>query len=97
MKTALLLAALLLVPQLVRSAAPANVSGLVITWSESAAPSFFHASVIDEASQRVGAFPLATGDRAVVLTLQAGAHTMEVSAADPGLSGEVLVEVYQLP
>lgn len=52
-----------------------------------------NAADITNVSQMYGAFPLADGDAAVLLTLPAGAYTARVSAA-PGSSGVALAELY---
>lgn len=46
----------------------------------------------------VGAFALTTGskDAAIVIPLQAGSYTVQVSGAD-GSTGEAIVEIYELP
>ena len=61
------------------------------------------ANVVDTAAlassmQASGAFVLGAGSRdaAIVLTLQPGAYTAQVSAAD-GSSGVALVEIYEVP
>jgi hypothetical protein len=55
--------------------------------------------LVADASHRAGAFPLApeNADAAVVVSLQPGAYTFQVSSPDPQGSGEILVEVYELP
>lgn len=55
-------------------------------------------TTLDLAAQRVGAFPLpSANDTGKFLTLTQGAYIVEVAAADRVSTGEVLVEVYQLP
>lgn len=55
--------------------------------------------VIRSTSALVGAFPLSASsqDAAVVVTLPSGAFTAEAYSSNPGIDGEVLVEVYVLP
>jgi hypothetical protein len=50
---------------------------------------------IAQASQSVGAFPLATRDAGVVLRLEPGAYTAQATSV-AGISGDVLIEVYLL-
>jgi hypothetical protein len=59
-------------------------------WSSSAS------SALAEAAAAVGAFPLAAGDVAILLTLPPGAYTAEVTSLGIG-RGEVLLEVYDVP
>ena len=55
-------------------------------------------ATLEIAAQRAGAFPLPTaGDIGQYLTLREGAYTVEVFSANRESSGEVLLEVYQLP
>jgi hypothetical protein len=55
-------------------------------------------SAADSAAPHAGAFPLpAPGDGGALLVLDAGAYIAEVNGSDERSSGEVLVEVYQLP
>lgn len=55
------------------------------------------AVAIEEATARVGAFPLPAGsqDAALLVTLPAGAYTVE--AAPSGAAGSVLLEIYDVP
>ena len=54
---------------------------------------------IAQVSARAGAFALepASDDAAAFLSLEAGAYVAEVSSAEAGDSGQVLIEVYVLP
>ena len=52
------------------------------------------------AFDRAGAFRLIeedSNDAALMLTVAPGAYTVQVSSADPGAGGSVLLEVYDLP
>lgn len=62
-------------------------------WSASA-----DAAAIATAASAVGAFPFANGsaDAAVIISLQPGAYTVNISDAG-GASGVALVELYELP
>lgn len=60
-------------------------------WTNSA-----DAAAITSASAQVGAFPLASGDSAIVVSLPSGNYTAQVTA--PGTAtGVALVELYELP
>jgi hypothetical protein len=50
------------------------------------------------AAQRTGAFPLPAGskDAALLLTLEPGAYTLQLAAADAAAGGEALVEIYTI-
>ena len=56
------------------------------------------ASLISEASVKVGAFALSAGakDSAILINLPPGTYNAQVSGAAPG-TGTVLVEVYEVP
>lgn len=55
-------------------------------------------STLTLAAQRVGAFPLPSPrDIAKLFRLNQGAYTLEITAASKASSGEVLIEIYQLP
>ncbi|MES2695687.1 MAG: immunoglobulin domain-containing protein [Verrucomicrobiota bacterium] len=54
------------------------------------------AAVIATASTSVGAFGLATGDSAVIVTLTPGNYTAQVAGVG-GATGVALIEVYELP
>jgi hypothetical protein len=73
-------------------------SGLVAendNWSTVAA----EATATAAAGTQTGAFALVSGskDAAVILTLNPGAYTAQVSAADGTSTGVALVEIYELP
>jgi sugar lactone lactonase YvrE len=58
-------------------------------WSNSA-----DAAAITTASAQSGAFPLVTGDSAMIVTLAPGSYTAQVTGSGSGIA---LVEVYELP
>ncbi len=92
------------------AAAPFNVAGTlaepvitVFTGSQSVATNAgwntaTNAATIREAARSVGAFALAEGSRdsALLLTLPAGAYTIQVAGANNS-NGVALVEVYEVP
>jgi inosine/xanthosine triphosphate pyrophosphatase family protein len=53
------------------------------------------AAAITAASSQTGAFPLISGDSALIVTLAPGAYSAQVSGAN-GTSGIALVEIYEL-
>lgn len=64
-------------------------------WSESSASTV----TIGEESKRCGAFPLKIGskDKADIMVLEPGAHTIVVEANTPESEGDMLLEVYEVP
>jgi hypothetical protein len=78
-------------PALAVSSAGAMI-GANTGWESSADP-----AALAAAAARAGAFALQTGraDAALIVTLPAGAWTIQVSGADGG-AGVVLVEIYDL-
>jgi hypothetical protein len=58
-----------------------------------------YADAVDAACRVVGAFPLASRakDSALVMLLEPGAYTAQVTGVSAAESGEVLIEVYPLP
>ena len=56
------------------------------------------ATTLNIAAQRAGTFPLPSpSDVGKYLTLHQGAYVAEIAAIDGVATGEVLIEVYQLP
>ena len=70
----------------------------IAPWPVNSSNPFYSYPTLADAERLVGAFPLAAGGGDVVMLyqLQAGAYSAAVSASS-GSTGNVLVEIYQLP
>ncbi len=70
----------------------------VVRWRQRAKPGPFALGGLASSFNAVGAFALPAGSRdaAVELTLAPGGYTVHVSPAT-GATGEVLIEIYELP
>jgi hypothetical protein len=70
----------------------------VVRWRQRAKPDPFALGNLASSFNAVGAFALPAGSRdaAVELTLAPGGYTVHVSPAT-GATGEVLIEIYEVP